>query len=114
MKSLSKLVLATVLSIASYNVALAQDANQKAPAAAAGAEASSAMTEGEVRKVDKSTGKITIKHGPLKNLDMPAMTMVFRARDKAMLGKVNTGDKIRFVAEKKGGAFVVTQLEPGN
>lgn len=114
MKNLFKLVLAAVLSIASTHVVLAKESEQKAPAAATGAEASVAMSEGEVRKVDKGAGKITIKHGPLQNLDMPAMTMVFRAGDKTMLNKVKSGDKIKFVAEKADGAFVVTQLQPSS
>jgi Cu/Ag efflux protein CusF len=64
-----------------------------------------------VRKVDKDAKKITIKHGPLANLDMPAMTMVFQVRDPAMLNQVKAGDKVKFQAEKVGGAFMVTQIE---
>ena len=70
------------------------------------------LSDGEVRKVDKDAKKITIKHGPLANLDMPAMTMVFQVKDPAMLDKVKAGDKVKFVAEKVGGAFTVTQIEP--
>lgn len=72
----------------------------------------SAMSEGEVRKVDKEAGKLTLKHGELKNLQMPAMTMVFRVKDPAMLDKVKVGDKVNFVAEKIGGQFTVTRIEP--
>jgi Cu(I)/Ag(I) efflux system periplasmic protein CusF len=64
-----------------------------------------------VRKVDKDAKKITIKHGPLQKLDMPAMTMVFQVKDPAMLDQVKAGDKIRFDAEKVGGGFVVTKIE---
>ena len=71
-----------------------------------------ALTDGEVRKVDKDTKKLTIRHGPIQNLDMPAMTMVFQVKDAAMLDKVNTGDKVKFSAEKIGGAFTVTGIEP--
>jgi len=71
-----------------------------------------AMSEGEVRKVDKDAKKITIKHGPLANLDMPAMTMVFQVADPAMLDQVKPGDKVRFEAEKVGGAFRVKKMEP--
>lgn len=71
----------------------------------------SAMTDGEVRKVDKDASKITLRHGEIKNLEMPAMTMVFQVKDKAMLDKVKAGDKIRFAADKMGGAFTITQLE---
>ncbi len=68
------------------------------------------MVEGEVRKVDKGAGKITVKHGEIKNLDMPGMTMVFRAGDAAMLDKVKAGDRVKFRAEKKGGAIVITEI----
>ena len=71
-----------------------------------------ALSEGEVRKVDKDAAKITIKHGPLANLDMPAMTMVFQVKDRALLDKVKAGDKVRFQAEKVGGGFAVTRIEP--
>ena len=69
------------------------------------------MSSGEIRKVDKSASKITIKHGELKNLDMPAMTMVFQVLDPALLEEAKAGDKVRFVAEQKDGALIVTALE---
>lgn len=72
---------------------------------------SAALSEGEVRKVDKDAKKITIKHGPLANLEMPPMTMVFQVKDPAMLEQVKAGDKVRFQAEKVGGAFTVTKIE---
>jgi Cu(I)/Ag(I) efflux system periplasmic protein CusF len=74
--------------------------------------AGEALSDGEVRKVDKEAKKITIRHGPLANLDMPAMTMVFQVKDPAMLEKVKAGDKVKFEAEKVGGAFTVTKIEP--
>ena len=70
------------------------------------------MTDGEIRKVDMESKKITIKHGEIKNLDMPGMTMVFQVKDPAMLDKVKAGDKVRFKAEKAGGAIVVTDIKP--
>jgi len=70
------------------------------------------MTEGVIRKVNKDAGKLTIKHGEIKNLDMPPMTMVFRVKDAAMLNRVKEGDKVRFAVESKGGAMTVTKLEP--
>jgi len=73
-----------------------------------------AMSDGEVRKVDKEAKKITIKHGPLENLDMPAMTMVFQVKDPAMLDQVKAGDKVKFEAQKVGGAFTVTAIEKAN
>ena len=77
------------------------------------AQASAAdMTDGEIRKVDKDTKKITIKHGDIKNLDMPGMTMVFRVKDAAILDNLKTGDKIRFKAEQAGSAIIVTEILP--
>ena len=69
------------------------------------------MTEGEIRKVDKDTKKITIKHGEIKNLDMPGMTMLFQVKDAAMLDMVKPGDKVKFRAEKLGGGIVVTEIQ---
>ena len=74
--------------------------------------ATSHTTTGEVRKVDKEQQKITLKHGEIKNLGMPGMTMVFQVKDPAMLDKVKAGDKVVFAAEKADGAYVVTELEP--
>ena len=96
--------------------ARADDAHHpKAPAApgATGDASASSPASGEVKQIDKSAGKITIKHGPLANLDMPPMTMVFRVKDAAMLDQVTVGDKVDFVAEKVNGAFTVTRLEGG-
>jgi Cu/Ag efflux protein CusF len=73
--------------------------------------AASEMTEGEVRKVDKDAGKLTLRHADIKSLDMPAMTMVFQVTERALLDKVKVGDKVRFRAEKAGGAYVVTAIE---
>ena len=68
-------------------------------------------TDGEVRKVDKAGAKVTLKHGPIANLEMPPMTMLFQVKDPAMLAKLKAGDKVRFRAEKVGGALTVTQIE---
>lgn len=73
--------------------------------------AATEMTDGEVRKIDKDNQKITLKHGEIRNLDMPGMTMVFKVEDLAMLDKVKAGDKVRFKAEKADSAIVVTVLE---
>ena len=75
--------------------------------------AATPMSEGEIRKVDKSAGKVTIKHGQLQNLDMPPMTMVFRVKEPAMLDQIKEGDKIRFTADKIDGALTVTHMEVG-
>ena len=73
--------------------------------------AATSLAEGEIRKVDKDAKKLTIRHGPLENLNMPAMTMVFQVKDQAMLEAVKPGDKVRFSADKVGGAYTVTHLE---
>ncbi|WP_422388869.1 copper-binding protein [Keguizhuia sedimenti] len=70
-----------------------------------------AMAEGEVKKVDFTQGKVTLKHGPLDNLEMPAMTMVFKVADSAMLSNIKSGDMVRFQADKVDGALTVTKLE---
>lgn len=89
---------------------LADDAHKhKSHASVAGAEA---MTDGEVRKVDKEAKKITLKHGPIANLDMPAMTMVFQVTDPAMLDHLKAGDKVKFSADKAGSGYAVTKIEP--
>jgi len=70
-----------------------------------------AMTSGVVKKVDKGSDKVTIRHGPIENLGMPQMTMIFRVKDPAMLDRLKEGDKILFVAEKVDGAFTVVSFE---
>jgi len=75
-------------------------------------ESPAQVAEGEIRKVDRDAKKITIKHGPLDKLEMPAMTMVFQVRDVALLKTVKAGDRVKFEAEKISGAFVVTKIEP--
>ena len=74
--------------------------------------ADDALTDGEVRKVDKDAQKITIKHGSIKNLDMPPMTMVFRVKDAALLDAAKAGDKVMFRAEQEGGQYFVMRIEP--
>ncbi len=68
-------------------------------------------TEGEVRKVDKEQGKVTLKHGPIENLGMPGMTMVFKVSDPKMLDMVKAGDKVKFAADNINGALTVTAIE---
>lgn len=69
------------------------------------------MSDATVGKIDKANGKVTLSHGPIPNLDMPPMTMVFRVKDKAWLDKLKQGDKIRFMAEQISGAYTVVHLE---
>ena len=69
------------------------------------------MADGEVRKIDRDAGKITLKHGDIKSLDMPPMTMVFAVRDKALLGSLQPGDKVKFQAVSEAGKIIVTKIE---
>jgi Cu(I)/Ag(I) efflux system protein CusF len=75
---------------------------------AAMAQASSGKAEGEIRKIDKEAGKITIKHGPIEAMEMPGMTMVFRVSDPTLLDKLKVGEAIVFTAAKQNGAYFVT------
>ena len=68
------------------------------------------MSEAEVRKVDRDAGKLTLRHGEIKNLDMPPMTMVFVVKDRAQLEGLKAGDKVQFRAEKIGGTYTVTEI----
>jgi Cu/Ag efflux protein CusF len=106
MKRMIALAMAAIGALPFAAVGTTHDATQ----AAAGRSA--AFTDGEVRRVDRETKKITIRHGAIANLDMPPMTMVFQVRDPAMLDAVRAGDKVRFSADKVGGAYTVTELEP--
>jgi len=77
---------------------------------AAAAQAQTPTTAGEVTKVDKAAGKVTLKHGEIKNLDMPPMSMVFRAKDPKVIEGLAVGDKIRFTAEKINGQYTLTSV----
>ena len=81
-------------------------------AALPAALAQSTMTGGLVIKIDQAAGKITIKHGPLKQFEMDeGMTMVYRADNPAMLKNIRVGDKIKFAADRANGQFTVTRIE---
>jgi Cu(I)/Ag(I) efflux system protein CusF len=114
MKSISTLALVTALALP-FAVSLPAAAQTTAPVATApmsGMTHSADMAEGEIRKVSKDTGKLTIKHGPIKSMDMPPMTMVFTAKDPAMLDKLAVGDKIRFAVADEAGKMLVTDIQP--
>ena len=105
-------LLVSIAALGISTVAHAQPSSGAAPSASGAPAATAAeLAEGEVRKVDKDGKKLTLKHGPLKNLDMPAMTMVFQVKEDAILDRVQAGDKVRFQAEKIDGKFTVTRLE---
>ncbi len=105
-------VCAAALFIAASVPAIAAPTGGDAQLAQAASAAGKPMTDGEVRKIDKEQGKLTLKHGPIANLEMPAMTMVFKVADPKMLDGLKEGDKVRFVAERVGGAITVTAVEP--
>jgi Cu/Ag efflux protein CusF len=103
---------ATLVALAAPQAVARAHHDHHVPAPALLAQAPSAtLADGEVRKIDKDAGKITLKHGPIKSLDMPPMTMVFQVKDRALLDKVKPGDKVRFAAEEKAGAYLVTAIE---
>lgn len=74
--------------------------------------AATALTEGEVRKLDTEQGKITLRHGPITHLDMPGMTMVFKASESSLLTGLQVGQRVRFAAEKINGVLTVTAIHP--
>ncbi len=105
MNALSTLGLAILLACATP-FACAQDspqADRQAPAAE--------LADGEVKKIDKEAGKITLRHGEIRNLGMAAMTMVLRVKEPAMLDSVQVGDRIRFAAERVNGAVTVVHMQ---
>ena len=104
-----KVSIMLLAALAASGVAMAQAPAAAPPAAQA---ASADFSTGEVRRVDKDAQKVTLRHGPIPNLGMGDMTMVFRVADPALLDAVKAGDKVRFKADKVGGQYTVTALEP--
>lgn len=96
-----------ILFVAALAITLPLQAEPVTPPAAQ----ASVMSEGVVRKVDVANGKVTLKHGPLVNLDMPPMTMVFQVQPPALLNGVKVGDAVKFHVENIKGAFTVTQIQ---
>ena len=76
--------------------------------------AQAAPVDGQITKIDQAQGKITLKHGPIKNLDMDGMTMVFAVADPAMLKAVKVGDKVKFEADRVSGRLTVTKIAKAN
>jgi len=102
--------MAALAALAFAGAAGAQSPAPQAPAA--GQAPASDLSDGEIRKIDKDNKKLTIKHGPLKSLDMPGMTMVFGVSDESVLDRLQPGDRVRFDAGKIDGKIVVTRIEP--
>lgn len=113
MRSMNVFVMSIGIALTMPGVVLAggEHAGHAKPTAGA-ADAAGDMVEGEVRKVDKAAGKVTLKHGEIKKYEMPGMTMVFQVKDPAMLDAVKEGDKVRFSTEKSGSTFVITEMAP--
>lgn len=103
----SAIAAGSLLPVGSFAQATAEHDHNHASAASA-----ASLTEGEVRKVDQESSKVTIKHGEIKHLDMPGMTMVFTVRGKVLLATVKPGDKIKFMAVSEGGKLIVTDIQP--
>lgn len=94
-----------------FAIALATGAVTTPSAFAQATALADEMTDAEVRKVDRENRKVTLKHGEIRNLQMPPMTMVFHVNDAALLDKVKAGDKVRFRASNEGGKYTVTELQ---
>ena len=109
--ALATLLMSLTLAAPAFAQQKADDHSAHHPAAAATAPAADDMADAEVRKVDKDAAKITLKHGEIKSLEMPPMTMVFHVKDKAMLDRVKAGDKVRFKVVNETGKYTVTEIQ---
>ena len=110
MKTIKTLaIVAALLTGLSLSYAASHAAAPSTPAAPAASALP--MATAEIRKIDLENKKITLKHGEIKNLDMPGMTMVFVVKDTAMLDKLAAGDKVMFTADKVGSTFTVMSIE---
>ena len=107
----ARLIIGTVAAALIAAPVFAQTASDHASHHADSAAKAAPAIDGEVRKVDKGAGKLTIRHAEIRNLEMPAMTMVFTAKDPAMLDRLKEGDKIKFTADKVNGIYTVTNVE---
>ena len=110
---MKRLAIAALISLPFVVPVHADSGHHKKEKAQQSSGTSAPFGDGEVRRVDRDAKKITVRHGPLPELDMPQpMTMVYQVKDPAMLDKVKPGDKIRFQAEKINGIFTLTSIEP--
>lgn len=105
------LITATLLAIASLGTVSVQAASDHASHGTATSQADMQMVDAQVKKVDKTAGKVTLAHGPLVNLNMPAMTMAFAVKDAVWLKQMKAGDRIRFVADQVDGVMTVVRFE---
>jgi Cu(I)/Ag(I) efflux system periplasmic protein CusF len=111
---MNKFIATLLVSLLAAVPALAQHEQSRHPAPVQVSQATAtAPSEGVVQKIDRSAGKITIKHGEIRNIGMPPMTMVFQVKERALLDKVKVGEKVKFHAEEvRGGGYAVTAIEP--
>lgn len=114
MKTLLSLAIAGSLAIAFPSHAAENAAHDMATHPAHHAPAADAMSEGTVKKLDTAAGTVTLTHGPIENLFMPAMTMSFPVQDPSMLGGLSVGAKVRFQAEEAGAVIRITKIELAN
>ena len=110
----ARLIIGTVAAALIAAPVFAQTASDHASHHADSAAKAAPAIDGEVRKVDKGAGKLTIRHSEIRNLEMPAMTMVFTVKDPEMLDRLKEGDKIKFTADKVNGVYTVTTVEVVN
>jgi len=101
-----------LIAICALSAGFAAGAQPTPAQASASAPTAATLTDGEVRKIDNEAGKLTLRHSRIESLDMPAMTMVFRVAAPKLLDGLKEGDKIRFAAERGGGAITITRIEP--
>ena len=88
-------------------------ATQATPTAAVAANPAD-LADGEVRRIDAANSKVTVRHGEIKSLDMPPMTMVFTVQEPDLLTPLKVGDKIRFAVESQNGKMVITKIVPAS
>ena len=109
---MTQLILSVLLTATISASAFAQPKPEdRSPLQLASATVAAELSDGEVRKIDRDAAKMTIRHGEIKNLEMPPMTMVFQVKEPSLFDKVKPGDKVRFRAEKIGQALVLTAIE---
>lgn len=109
-----KTLIATIVVAAVASPALAASSSRVDHGQSVDIAQANPLTEGEIKKIDAATGKITLKHGPIQKLEMPSMTMVFQLKDKALLSGLSVGDLVLFDVEKTGGAMTVTDIKKSN
>lgn len=110
-----KIAVPLLASLFSAGTAFAQHHHHATPLTSVSQSAEPTATDGVVQKIDKDTGRITLKHGEIKNIGMPPMTMTFQVKELAFLEKVKPGEKVTFFVQQAGsGALMVTAIEKAN